>query len=135
MRVLRTVLGLLAFAILLPAELRAQGEKKPVNVTGKWSFTVTSDVGSGTPTVTFTQKGDSLTGRYSSQALGEREFAGTLKDGKIAFGFSAESGGQAFSMSFSGTLDGSDAMKGTIDFAGMATGTFTGKRQVPPSGS
>lgn len=88
-----------------------------------------SDVGTGTPTVTFTQKGDSLTGRYSSQSLGERDFTGTLKEGKIEFGFSAEVQGQAFSMSFSGTLDGSDAMKGSIDFGGMATGTFTGKRQ------
>lgn len=135
MRALRTLLGMFAFAALMPAALYAQADKKPVDVTGKWSFTVTSDLGSGTPTVTFQQKGDSLTGRYSSSALGERDFNGTLKDGKINFGFSAEAGGQAFSMSFSGTLDGKDAMQGSIDFGGMANGTFTGKRQPPPSGS
>lgn len=123
-----TIIALVALA--LPAIAHAQGtEEKKLDITGKWSFTVQSDVGTGTPTVTFKQAGDSLSGRYSSQSLGERDFTGTLKDGKIAFSFTAESGGQAFTMSFAGTMDGKDAMKGSIDFSGFATGTFTGKRQ------
>jgi hypothetical protein len=116
---------------VLPSVTTAQGDKQP-DVTGKWTFTVQSEMGSGTPTVSFTQKGDSLAGRYSSQALGEHDFTGTLKDGKIAFGFTAEVQGQQFSMSFSGTMDGVDAMKGSVDFGGMATGTFSGKRQISP---
>jgi hypothetical protein len=131
---------MISMRALLPAILLAtafstapaQADKKPAaDVTGKWSFAVASDVGTGTPTVTFKQKGDSLTGHYSSVALGEIDFVGTYKDGKINFGFSAEAGGQAFSMSFAGTVEGNDDMKGAIDFAGMATGTFTGKRQKP----
>jgi hypothetical protein len=114
-------------ALLLAAPLGAQDKKTP-DLTGRWQFTVQSEVGTGTPTVTFRQKGDTLTGRYSSQALGERDFTGTFKDGKIEFSFGAESGGQAFTMSFSGKLDSDDAMSGTIDFSGFATGTFTGKR-------
>ena len=90
-----------------------------------------TDAGSGTPTVTFKQQGDSLSGHYSSQALGERDFTGTFKDGKISFAFSAEVQGQQFTMSFSGTMDGPDAMKGSVDLGGMATGTFSGKRQKP----
>ena len=123
---------LTAMVALLPiaATAHAQAAGK-VDVTGKWAFSVQSDVGTGTPTVTFTQKGDSVTGRYSSQSLGERDFTGMIKDGKITFGFSADVQGQQFSMSFSGILDGPDAMKGTIDFGGMASGTFTGKRQKP----
>jgi hypothetical protein len=132
MRAMRTLMGGFLFAAALPVIASAQGDKKP-DVTGKWSFTVESEVGSGTPTVTFAQKGDSLSGRYSSQALGERDFTGTFKDGKINFGFSADAGGQVFSMSFSGALDGNDLMKGSIDFGGMASGTFIGKRQKPPN--
>lgn len=110
----------------------AQADKKPAaDITGKWAFTVTSDVGTGTPTLTFKQKGDSISGHYSSQALGEIDFVGTYKAGKIAFGFNAEAGGQAFTMSFAGTVDGEDDMTGAIDFAGMATGSFAGKRQKP----
>jgi hypothetical protein len=124
--------GIVVLAVLaLPLTAAAQDEKK-VDITGRWAFTVTSDVGSGTPTVTFKQAGDSISGRYSSQALGERDFTGTLKDGKIVFSFTAESGGQAFTMSFAGEMDGKDAMKGSIDFSGFATGTFAGKRLPTP---
>lgn len=130
MRSTRTLMLALVCAAALPAALRAQGDAK-LDVTGKWSFTVESPAGTGTPTVTFTQKGDSISGRYSSQALGEKDFTGTLKAGKIEFSFPAESGGQAFVMAFSGTMDGADAMKGAIDFSGLATGSFAGKRQKP----
>ncbi len=123
--------ALVAFAVVLAAApLHAQDKKAP-DLTGRWQFTVQSEVGTGTPMVTFRQKGDTLTGRYSSQALGERDFTGTFKDGKVAFSFDAESGGQAFTMSFSGKLDSDDAMSGSIDFSGFATGTFTGKRIKP----
>src|SRR3954466_15736656 len=122
----------LLLALLLPVVAQAQApDTSRVDVTGKWAFSVQSDVGNGTPTVTFTQKGDSISGRYSSQSLGERDFVGTVKNRKIAFGFTAEAGGQSFSMSFAGTIDGPDAMSGSVDFAGMATGTFAGKRQKP----
>lgn len=111
-----------------PDSVQAQGDAKP-DFTGKWAFTVQTDAGSGTPTVTFKQQGDSISGHYSSQVLGERDFRGMFKDGKIAFAFSAEVEGQQFTMSFSGAMDGPDAMKGSVDLGGMATGTFSGKRQ------
>lgn len=130
MRTIRTLLVALLCATILPASLRAQGDKK-FDITGKWSFTVESPAGTGTPTVTFTQKGDSISGHYISQALGDHPFTGTLTGGKIEFSFPAESGGQQFIMAFSGVMDGADAMKGAIDFSGMATGGFAGKRQKP----
>ena len=117
-------------ALTVPVVAGAQDDEK-VDVTGRWAFSVTSDVGSGSPSVTFKQSGDSISGRYSSQSLGERDFTGTIKDGKIAFSFVAEAGGQAFTMSFEGTLDGKDAMKGAIDFGGFGAGVFTARR-VPP---
>lgn len=134
MRSTRPLMLALACALSLsaarPAPLRAQGEKK-LDITGKWSFTVESPAGTGTPTVAFVQKGDSLSGRYISQAIGDHEFTGTLKDGKIEFSFPAESGGQQFVMAFAGAMDGPDAMKGALDFSGMATGSFAGKRKKP----
>ena len=141
MRMIRSMTAVLTLALFVtsgvsliaePAHAQAAAKSDAkVDITGKWSFTVESPAGTGTPTVTFKQKGDSISGRYSSQALGEHDFTGTLKDGKIRFGFDAESGGQAFVMAFDGTLDGADAMKGSIDFSGMATGSFAGKRQKP----
>ena len=130
MRTIRLLMLALLCAAVLPATLRAQGDKK-VDLTGIWSFTVESPAGTGTPTVTFKQQGDSISGRYSSKSLGEHDFIGVLKDGKIRFSFDAESGGQAFTMMFDGALEGADSMKGGIDFSGMATGAFSGKRQKP----
>jgi hypothetical protein len=122
---------ILAVAALLPHAARAQ-DAKPVDLTGKWQFTVQSEAGSGTPLVTITQKGDSLTGRYSSSALGERDFKGTVKDGKFEFSFGAESGGMSFTMNFAGKVDGPDAISGAIDFSGYGEGTFSGKRIKQP---
>lgn len=118
--------------LVAAASLHAQSPAPAAaDLTGKWAFVVNTDAGSGTPSVTFTQKGDTLTGHYSSQVLGEHDFKGTFKDGKIAFSFSADVQGQAFTMSFSGTMDGADAMKGTVDLGGAASGSFTGKRRQP----
>ena len=119
-----TVLVVLAAAMLSPRVLTAQ----KVDVTGKWQFTVTTDAGTGSPTVTFKQQGDSLTGHYSSQVLGESDFKGTLKDGKIAFVLQVEVQGTRLLVTYNGTVESNDAMKGTVDLGGQGTGTFTGKR-------
>ena len=119
-----TVLVVLAAAMLSPRVLTAQ----KVDVTGKWQFTVTTDAGTGSPTVTFKQQGDSLTGHYSSQVLGESDFKGTLKDGKIAFVLQVEVQGTKLLVTYNGTVESNDAMKGTVDLGGQGTGTFTGKR-------
>ncbi|HVZ49308.1 MAG TPA: MBL fold metallo-hydrolase [Gemmatimonadaceae bacterium] len=114
----------------LPAAATAPGATTP-DVTGKWTMSVQSEAGSGTPTVTFRQAGDSLTGHYSSSALGEHDFTGSITDGRITFTVNAEVGGQQFAMYFSGTLDAPDAMSGSIDFGGYGSGTFTARRQKP----
>jgi hypothetical protein len=106
----------------------AQTESK-IDVTGKWVFNVTTDAGTGTPTVTLKQQGDSLTGHYSSQTLGETELKGTVKDGKIAFRFPVTAEGTTLTVTYSGTVAGKDSMKGRVDIGGMASGSFTAKRQ------
>jgi hypothetical protein len=126
MRRLYTLLAITLFAI--PAY--AQGEKK-VDITGKWLFSVTSQLGTGTPTVTFKQSGDSLSGHYSSATFGEVDFKGTFKDQKLTFSMKVDAGGNAITVTYSGQMDGENAMKGTVDFGGMGEGTFTGKRQQP----
>src|SRR4051812_43404033 len=73
MRTLRFFLAALSLA-MIPAAARAQSAPaKPdtsrIDVTGKWNFSIETPV-QGTPTGTFTVKGDSLKGQYISQALG-----------------------------------------------------------------
>lgn len=116
-------------AIALSPSVSAAQADQSVDVTGKWLFSVTTDAGTGTPTVTLKQQHDSLTGHYSSQLLGESDLKGTIKDKKLTFTFRTEVQGTAVVVTYTGTVESKDALKGTVDIGGAATGTFTAKRQ------
>ena len=99
-----------------------------VDVTGKWAFAVETSAGSGTPTFTLKQDGEKLTGHYSG-LLGEAELTGTVKGQAISFTFTVDVDGNKIDVTYAGTVEGKDAMKGTVKLAGVGEGTFTGKRQ------
>jgi len=101
----------------------------PVNVTGKWIFTVETSAGAGMPTVTLKQEGEKLTGHYSSETFGEVELTGTVKGTAINFMFGADVQGTHLDVSYSGTIDNKDSMKGKVNLGGLAEGTFTARRQ------
>ena len=66
----QTLLVTILFLVPIPLagrELPAAAAQNPapIDVTGKWTFEVTTSAGSGMPTVTFKQSGDTLTGHYS----------------------------------------------------------------------
>jgi hypothetical protein len=91
------------------------------DITGKWTFSVVLDAGSGSPTFEFQQKGDALTGTYKG-TFGESKVTGTVKGDKVEFSFSGDAG----NAKYSGTLDGATKMKGTCDYGDAAgKGTFT----------
>ena len=108
----------------------AQGEKQTekVDVTGAWAFTIDTGNGTGTPSVTFKQDGEKLTGHYSSQVLGERDFTGTVKGNAITFTIDADVQGTAVKVVYSGTVE-KDTMKGKVVLGDLGEGTFTGKRK------
>jgi hypothetical protein len=103
-----------------------------VDLTGNWAFTVVYEGGQGSPTVRLTQKGDTLTGRYISQAFGELDLKGTIKGNEFSFSMTTSAGGDPFTMTFSGTAESKDALKGSVELGGNGTGTFTARRQPPP---
>jgi hypothetical protein len=104
----------------------AQGK---VDVSGKWTLTVESQAGTTNPTLTLKQDGEKLTGHYSSATLGEADITGTVKGQNIAFSFAANVQGASLNVSYTGTIDGKDAMKGTASFGEAGDGTWTAKRQ------
>jgi hypothetical protein len=79
--------------------------------------------------VTFKQSGETLTGHYSSTNLGEADLTGTVKGQDITFKFVGAVQGNSVDVTYTGTIESNDAMKGTLDIAGLAQGTFTAKRQ------
>jgi hypothetical protein len=99
-----------------------------VNIAGKWVFQVETGQGSGSPTVSFTQDGERLTGHYSGQ-LGEADFTGTVKGAAVHFSFSTNAQGMDVDVVYDGEVDGT-SMKGTVAIAGgQVAGTFIGKKQ------
>ncbi len=126
--ILRLIMPLVVLATASIASTSAAQASPSVDLTGKWLFTVNTDAGTGTPTVTLTQKGDSLTGHYSSQVLGEAELKGSVKDGKFSFTMQANVQGTAIAVTYTGTIESKDALKGSVDLGGQASGTFTAKR-------
>ena len=107
--------------------LGAQASAK-VDVTGTWAFTVETSAGSGTPTFAFKQDGEKLGGHYSGQ-LGEAELTGSVKGNAITFTFKGDAQGTTIDVTYTGTVESKESMKGKVDLAGLAEGTFTGKRQ------
>jgi hypothetical protein len=116
----------LALSIAASITLAAQA---PANVTGKWLFTVETSAGGGMPTVTLKQEGEKLTGHYSSTQLGEAELTGTVKGAAITFAFGTDVQGTHLDVTYSGTIDSKDSMKGKVNLGGLGEGTFTAKRQ------
>ena len=131
----RSLLPVILLLVAVPlsggrdAFVPAAQDKTRIDVTGTWSFQVATSAGSGTPTVTFKQAGETLAGHYSSSNLGEADLTGTVRGRDIAFKFIGTVQGMSVDVAYTGTIESNDAMKGTLDIGGLAQGTFTAKRQ------
>jgi hypothetical protein len=98
-----------------------------VDVTGTWIFRVETSGGSGSPSFTFKQEGENLTGTYKG-LFGEAPLTGTVKGNAISFSFKVSAQGIEGVVTYTGTVDG-DSMKGNVTLGDVGEGTFTGKRQ------
>ena len=117
-----------AVAALLAGSAILQAQSK-TDVTGNWTLEVTTQAGGTTmPEVTLKQEGETLTGHYTSQALGETNVTGTIKGQQIEFSFNVEVQGFGLHVIYTGTVDG-NSMKGKISLGELGDGTFTGKKQ------
>ena len=114
-------------ALLCGAAVVQAGQAAKVDVTGKWACTVETSAGAGSPTFTFKQDGEKLTGHYVG-TFGEADLTGTVKGADIKFSFSVDVQGTKLDETYTGTVD-KDSMKGKVDIAGIGEGTFAGKRQ------
>src|SRR5580704_18321564 len=94
------------------------------DISGKWTFEVVLDAGSGSPTFEFTQTGDTLTGMYHGQ-FGDAKVTGTVKGDKVEFSFGSDAG----TAKYAGTLEGANKMKGTVDYGEVGKGTFTATKK------
>jgi len=110
-----------------PAASSSPAPSATLDVSGPWAFAVETPMGSGTPTMTFKQDGEKLTGQYVGQ-LGEAPLAGTIKGTAIEFTIGLTLEGNAVQIRYAGTVE-KDSMKGAVKFGDIAEGSFTAKKK------
>ena len=115
---------LAAAAALLP--LLAASADQP-DVTGTWTMTVETAMGSGSPTFTLTQEGQTVTGTYEGY-FGEVPVAGTIEGDEVTLSIEVNAQGQDMKIDYVGTVDG-DTMTGKVVFGEYGEGTFEGTRK------
>jgi len=119
--------GLIVAVVALVALPLAAQDK--VDITGAWQLQIEIGGGTtGTPSVTFKQDGEKLTGHYSSQVVGEHDITGSIKGNAFTFEFTASFDGNAVKVTYSGTVE-KDTLKGTVKFGDLGDGTFSGKKK------
>ena len=119
---------LFLMAALTVVASAAFSQDAPIDLTGKWDFTVETQAGIGNPKIELKQSGDKLTGHYSGQ-LGEADLTGTVKGKDVTFTFTANVQGYELKTTYTGTVESKDSLKGTLDIAQVGGGTFTAKKQ------
>ena len=126
----RTAFSLVAFAVLVVGLVFGQASltAQKFDLTGEWVFDVQTEQGGGSPTFIFKQTGDKLAGKYKGQ-FGEADLTGTVTGKTFKFSFSADAQGQAVNITYEGEIESNTSVKGKLDIAGLATGTFTGKKK------
>lgn len=117
----RSVIVAVAVAI---SAAGAGAQRVLADLTGKWTFSVVTENGTGTPAVTLKQEGEKLTGTYSSPRMGERAISGTVKGDSLRF---ALIGGEV-ELTFAGVVVDADHLRGMVDFAGQGGAAFTAVR-------
>lgn len=105
------------------ASAPASASSGKTDVTGEWAFAVETAAGSGSPSFTFKQAGEMLTGQYKGQ-LGEAPVNGTVKGDEINFSFEISQG----KVVYKGKIE-NGMLKGTVSLAELGSGTFTAKRK------
>jgi hypothetical protein len=104
-----------------------QAAESKTDVTGTWAFQVELGAGTGTPTMTFKQEGEKLSGHYSGQ-LGEAPLTGTVKGNAIEFAIDVSVEGNAAHIVYTGTVE-KDSMKGTVKLGDFGDAPFTAKKK------
>lgn len=114
--------------LLLPAATSAQAPA--ADLSGRWTFTVTTENGTGTPRVVLEQDGSEVTGTYSSDRMGTRRLEGTVHGDTLTFRLAPAEGAMVI-LTFTGVLQPDGTLAGSADFGGMGGATFTARREDP----
>ena len=125
------VLACLA-AIVASTQAQAPRESEPRPVEGRWVMTLEMSMGTASPEVTITRKGDLLTGTYSGR-YGEFPITGLINGGMLTFSFTMGPEDKPVSICFDGEVaPDAQSMQGHATLADLGTATWTAARAPKP---
>lgn len=120
---MKTVTRLMAVVMLLAgAVLTAE----PAKVDGKWNASLQLESINSSPSLTFKQDGEKLTGTYQGY-YGASPLEGQVKENEIAFTVTMTIEGSKITGYFSGKVEG-DSMGGAVEFEGAGSGKWNAIR-------
>jgi hypothetical protein len=91
------------------------------DISGTWEFKVQTPKRNGSPSFTFKQDGEKLSGTYSG-LFGKAPLSGTVKGDQVEFSFKARFVG---GVRYAGTVESPTSMKGNVEYGNLGNGTFT----------
>lgn len=130
----KCLLALLLLSALI-APLGTRANAMAPSISGTWKCEIEFDNGrKGTPTFTFKQVGEKLSGTYKG-GLGEASLSGTVKGSDVTFTFKAKvpngAEQQEITVTFIGKVGGDGSMKGTVKATSlMPPGKWTAKKEA-----
>jgi hypothetical protein len=95
------------------------------SLTGTWNVTVVLPEMTANPTLALKQDGEKLTGEYVSAQYGKFPVSGTVKGSDVTFGFTMNIESNAINVTYTGTVDKDGAIKGSVNYGDMMSGTFS----------
>jgi hypothetical protein len=98
------------------------------DISGTWTTTFDSQVGTQTYTYTWTVAGNAITGHAKSN-LGEGDIRGTVDGDKVTFVESLNYQDQVLAITYTGQIVSADEIKFKRDVGGQGGEEFTAKRQ------
>ncbi len=113
-----------ATVLVAPAVAVAQA----ADISGTWTTSFDSQVGTQTYTYTFKVEGGKIAGHAKSN-VGEGDLAGTVTGDKVTFVENLDYQGQALAITYTGQIVSADEIKFTRDVAGQGGESFTATRQ------
>jgi len=123
-KVFTAMIGATLALVSFPQTAHAQA----LNMTGTWALEVDVAGAVSNPSLVIQQTGTTLTGRYTSEQLGQADVTGTVEGNTVTVTFDGDLGGQVFTVTYTGTVDANGVWSGTFDLSGLADGTFKGTK-------
>jgi hypothetical protein len=122
-------LSLAAVAVALAGtSITAAAQRLLADFSGGWDVMVQGPQGPMASTLTLTQKGDSVSGKFDSE-VGSAMVKGTAKGDSLMVSLGLDVGGQVINLTTLGVLKDKDNMEGKIIAEGMGEFPFAASRQ------